>query len=201
MPRAPRLRFVALATVASLWLAACGVSSGELATTSAATPTTTRSAPADAPTTTEGKATTTTEADNTPTTAPSSGQQQAMVDAYVEMGFTEDEAGCLAEHITGGAEFDPTDTTQMMDLINECDISMTRLMDITESLGGGDMNETMKNSLAAGLRASGLTDEQADCVAGAYVDTYGTDTSKASDPTALLGLFSTCGIDPTQLGG
>jgi hypothetical protein len=51
------------------------------------------------------------------------------------------------------------------------------------------------------MKAAGLTDEQADCVAAAYVEEFGTDPSMAGDFTALSSFLQQCGVDPGSLGG
>lgn len=187
---APRLLIVAVITLGSV---ACGVKGGD----SAITP-----KPSE-----DAKTTTTTSRDNSSTTTEAATPPvddealQALSEAYLEMGFTEDEASCLAEQISSMANVDPSDTSALMDMINECDIPMSRLTEITGNLGGTDPDEAYKNSFAAGLKASGLSDSEADCVAEAFVEEFGVDPSKAADLSALTSLFTQCGVDPTKIGG
>lgn len=199
MARSPRLAVLLLVPALAFGAAACGVSAGEegssLVVDGAAE--TTAPAPEGAPSTTEPSDDPTTTTDEAP---PSSGID-AMVDAYEAMGFTEEEATCLAEQIDSqGGNFDPGDATGMMDIINQCDISLSRMMDLTEQLGNGDPEVAMRESLAAGFMAGGLSEEDADCVAGAFVDQFGVDASAAADPSALMGLFEACGVDPSSFG-
>ena len=73
------------------------------------------------------------------------GTGDAMVDAivqtYIDMGLTEEEAACLADVITTAMEegtVDPAnpDVSEMMDLVLEC-VPMERLMELSESGLGG----------------------------------------------------------------
>ena len=195
MVRSPRL--LLLAALLPLAAVACGVEAGEQGSAlvvSEDDATTSVPGPEGAPTTTEDDGSTVTVTD---------AERDVLVDTYTELGFTDEEANCLADQIADAEELDPSDAAAMMDLINQCDISMSRLMELTSNLGGedGDLEETMRNSLAAGFRASGMTDEQADCAAAAYVEEFGTDPSSSSDPSAMLDVFEACDIDPSTLGG
>lgn len=200
MARAPRPLAAPLLALALLLVAGCGVEGGDRASRGGGSATTTtRSGPAGAP---EPSGPTPDEPD---TSIPDVALDQ-LTEVYTNMGFDEDEAACLAEQIAGSGSYAPeslSDPTVMMDLINECDISMSRLTDVTEGLAGdsGDPEDAFKNSLALGFQGAGLTEEQADCVAQGFVDEHGMDPSQAADPMALLSLFTQCDVDPNQLGG
>lgn len=187
------LAILASAGVAVL-LSSCGVKAGQ----SDASGTT---APGAAVTTTSPKADTT-------TTAPKelSSEDQAVVDSitktYTDLGFTEKEASCLANGMmaNGGST---TDMSAIMDVVNQCDIPVSRFSDIQKNLGGGSTAEIFKKSLVAGFSNMGLTKKQADCVADAYVEKFGTSPGASSDTSSMMGLFETCNVDPSdfKLGG
>jgi len=193
-----------LVAALTLTIASCGVDGGDDATGLA------------------GDATTTSTTSTTTSTAPEGSEPDApapdvpmpdvpipddaiksLAEVYVEFGFTEDEATCLAEQLAGmgGGSVDPSDTGAMMDVMSQCDIPLSRLTEITGELGDGSAEDTMRASLAAGLRASGLTDEQASCVADAFVAEFGADASSAGDPSVLTDLFAGCDVDPGLIGG
>lgn len=195
MARSPRLLLALLAPV--LALSACGVdagSEGDALVAESSVDETTSTTAADA-----GED----PAEETPDdTVPEGADEavQTLIDLYTEMGFEPDEAECLAQEIASDPSLDPHDTSALMDIMNQCDIPMSRLMDIGGEMGD-DPEAVMQQSLAAGFRAAGLTDEQADCAAAAFVDEFGTDPSSAGDPTVLQSLFAQCGVDPNQIGG
>lgn len=58
--------------------------------------------------------------------------QDQIVDLYVDMGFTKDQATCLTDKFmdAGGATGDVGDMSQIMDWLGECDISMSDLSNI-----------------------------------------------------------------------
>lgn len=181
-----------LAPVA-LVVAACGVDSGDQATETTAKATTTAAESS------------TTEPDSTKPSLSDADQEMVdiVVDTYVELGFTEEEATCLAEGLVGTMS-DPTDTTDMngiMDVVNDCDIDPARLGEIGEGLGGGSMEDGMKAGMEASFRNMGLTDDEASCLADAYIDEYGTDVGPAQDSDKLLPLLDACGLQPSDLGG
>lgn len=202
MARSPRLLLLLLAPLLALGAAACGVEAGEEGSSLVVDggSATTAPAPEGAPPTTDPS---TTEPDDEPEEPTLSVPDEAvdqLTDVYTEMGFTEEEAACLADQIAAsGGTFDG-DPGATMDLINECDIPMSRLMELGEQLGGGDPEVALRESLAAGFRASGLTDEQASCVADAFIEEFGMDSSAAADPSALEGLFAQCDVDPGSFG-
>jgi hypothetical protein len=151
----------------------------------------------------EGAATSTTAASSaSPDLTP---QQQELADrmheAYTGLGFSDEEATCLSEHIAGS--IDPgtstPDITAMMDVINDCDIAMDRLMDIQGNMGDGTAEGALKESLAAGFKTNGMTDEQATCVADAFVDEYGIDVESMTDPDKMLPLAEQCDVDVTDI--
>ncbi|HRW39458.1 MAG: hypothetical protein KDB04_00930 [Acidimicrobiales bacterium] len=202
MLRSPRLARYALIGALALGASACGVDAGDQGDALKVTDATTTSvaAPEGAPSTTEPS-------DDPGSTDDGSiqvpeGQRDQLVAVYTEMGFTEDEASCLADRIVGADSIDPSDATALMDLINQCDIPMSRLMELGGDIMGEDADpgDAMRNSLAAGFRASGMSDEQADCVADGFIDEFGADASAAGDPSAMAGLFEDCGVDPADLG-
>lgn len=171
------------ATVAVLLLAACGVSDGDDAASVAPEPTSTTAA-AD---------------DEAPEEEPSAFDEEAvdsMVDVYTDLGLDEDQARCLAEGLVdamGEESFDIADQTATMDLINECDISMSELLEL-----GGQTDGTLEGGFVLGLKTSlenqGLSEDEAQCVAEAYLDEYGTDPTAGQDPAALAPLFEACGV-------
>lgn len=187
------LAILATATIA-LILSSCGVDEGDLAT--------------DAGTSDPGTVSSTTAADGT--TEPDepdepapdqefSEQEQAAIDitvkTYMDLGMSEEDATCLAEGILGsGQGFDNGD---IMDVVNDCDISMETLADLGS--GAGSMEDGMKLGLSTSLQNAGLSEEDADCVADAYISEYGTDISAAQDPDKLAPLLDTCGVDPADL--
>jgi len=61
--------------------------------------------------------------------------------------------------------------------------------------------EALKDQIALGFESAGLTPEQADCLADAYVDEYGTDTSAAGDFDAIFDILAGCDVSPTDLAG
>jgi hypothetical protein len=60
---------------------------------------------------------------------------------YADLGFTEEEADCMAKAMSDlleqGATIQPDDTTVLMDVLNGCDISMSRMMEVGEGIEGG----------------------------------------------------------------
>jgi CRISPR/Cas system type I-B associated protein Csh2 (Cas7 group RAMP superfamily) len=179
-----------------LLVAGCGVSEGDESSQTTAT--------TEAPATTEAEDTTTT------TTAPEDDSDddgelseedqaaiEAMVEVYTGFGFTEEEATCLAEGVadlTGEDidSFDPTDTASIMDLINECDIPISKLNELGANTDGS-MEGGFKLGLQSSLEQQGLTEEQAQCVADGYVEQFGTDVSASQDPQKMVPLFESCG--------
>jgi hypothetical protein len=119
-----------------------------------------------------------------------------MREVYRELGFTDEEADCLAQAMSDlvdeGTVLEPDDTTALMDVLNQCDISLSRMTELGED-AGGTVEDGFESGVAASLRAQGLTSEQAACVAAAYVDRYGTDPSFGSDPDAMAPLLEDCG--------
>jgi hypothetical protein len=199
MVRSPRT--LALLVALLLGVAACGVEGGDEAADRSTGSTTATTAAPDEPTDTEPEAPDAPEApdDDEPTTVPSDVVDQ-LTDTYVELGLTEEEASCLANALADDIdEIDPSDPAALMDVINQCDIPMSRLMELGGGMSG-DPEEAFETSMAAGLRSSGLSDDEADCVAAAYVDEFGMDPSGSSDPEALLPMFRSCGVDPSSLG-
>lgn len=180
----PLLLVIALLAI---FAAACGIEAGEqlvsgqLATTD---PTSATTAPEDQP------------------LGPDQDQaRQPLVDTYVELGLSEKEAGCLADAML--SMMDETgnfDTARIMDAVNQCDIPMSRLGEIGAN-AGGSLEDGMKFGLETSLRNQGLSDTDASCVADAYVAEFGTDPSGVQDPSTLNGLFETCNVDPSTLGG
>lgn len=195
-------RRVVTATACVLLAAAlftgCGVSAGEQSS-SGSTGSTSSS---DGSTTTAPDTTTTTPEDLSPT-------EQAMVDrakdVYVELGMDPDDADCLARGIVGAAagegQMDPTDTGALMDIVNECDIDMSEIADLGSDNGLDSMEDGLKFGMEKSLEAEGLTKKEAECVAGAFVDKYGTDMSAMQDPTKVAPLMEGCNVDPSKYGG
>jgi hypothetical protein len=142
------------------------------------------------------------------TTAPEqslSPAENAMVDqaakVYEDLGLKPDDAECLARGIVGkGGAFDPTDTSSMMDVINQCDISVSELNNLSADKGLDSMEDGLRFGLEASLKNAGLTDKQAKCVADALIDKYGTDVSSFQDPNAMRPLLEGCDVDANALG-
>jgi hypothetical protein len=189
----------------SLFVAGCGVSSGDGAAPKDTSSNT--SNPSDA-----GDDTTTTEAEpeDTTTTEPADRTEadQAVIDmtvqTYMDLGLNEEDATCLAEGIldsmnSGG---DPTNTSDVMDIVNECDIPISELAKIGEN-AGGDMESGMKFGLETSLKNAGLTEEQASCVADAYVEEFGTDIAASQDASQMAPILEGCDVNPSDfsLGG
>ncbi len=176
----------ALATAAIALLASsCGVDDGDLAR--------------DTGRSTEGSTTTTTPDDDL------SPMEQAMVDqaakVYEDLGMDPDDAECLARGIVGGVDsFDPTDARAMMDIVNECDISIGELNELGADNGLNSMEDGIRLGLETSLKGAGLTDAQASCVADAVIEEYGSDPSALQDPAAMRPMLEDCDVDPDVLG-
>lgn len=178
----------------ALLLVSCGVDAGDSAATGTSSSGSTSS---DRTTTTTGKGS---EPDKELTPL----QQQmadSMAEAYKGLGFTDEEAACLSEGIAGSMEAgdQSPDITGMMDVINQCDIPMDRLMDIQGDMGDGTPEGALKESFAAGLKAQGMSEEDATCVADAFVDEYGVDPEAMMDPSKLGPIADQCGVDVTKI--
>lgn len=179
-----RRRLVPLLLVASLGLGACGVEHGDAA----------------------GPATTTTERQpTTTTTGPDTTAPRDVVDAlaqtYRTLGFTDEEATCLAEGLAGlldGAGTMP-DTGSMMDVVNGCDIDASRLGEINRAFTD-DPQAALRTGLVAGFTSQGLTEDQATCLADAFLDAYGADVTAAADPDKLLPLLEQCDLTASDFG-
>lgn len=97
----------------------------------------------------------------------------------------------------GGAQpAEPTDTTTGPGGGPE-----TTAPDEMSTLPPGFDEEALKEQIALGFESAGLTPEQADCLAEAYVDEYGTDTSAAGDFDAIFEILAGCDVSPTDLAG
>ncbi len=181
-----RRALTALGSLAiALVLVGCGVEAGDAVS----------SDPSDTPGSSSG---TTVDRDLTP-------QQQemadTMADAYRGLGFTDDEATCVAEGLAGtvGPDGAMGDLSGMMDVINECDIPMDRLMDIQGGIGDGTPEGALKESLESGLKVSGLSDEEASCVADGFVSEYGVDVEAMIDPEKMGPIAEDCDVDPSKI--
>lgn len=195
------LRRRSLATIALLiafagLAAGCGVDAGD-----SASPSTTGSSGSSG-------TSATTAPDGTDTEDLSPMEQEALdrvKDLYVDMGMDPDDADCLARGlIAGGATegtFDPSDTGAVMDIINECDISIGELNDLGSDSGITSMEDGLKFGLESSLEASGLTEEEAACVASDFVDQYGSDMTVMQDQEKVSALLEGCDVDPSKLGG
>ena len=126
-------------------------------------------------------------------------------DLYVDMGMDPDDAECLARGLVdaGAVEgtVDPSDTSAMMDIVNQCDIDMGDLSSLGSENGISSMEDGVKFGLESSLKAAGLTDVQAECVAAAFVDEFGTDMSAMQDMDQITPLLEGCDVDPSTLGG
>jgi hypothetical protein len=182
----PRPFVLILVAVVALAAPGCGVRAGDDASTTSTGP----DAVAD-----QGDADDQSDAED-----PENPLDQATIDrmreVYTDLGFTDEEADCLAQAMGGlldeGAAFEPDDTTALMDVLNTCDISMSRMMELGEGTDG-TLEGGFKAGIAASLRAQGLTADQATCVADAYVERYGTDPTLGADPDAMAPLLEDCG--------
>ncbi|MCU1498650.1 MAG: hypothetical protein JWM47_2603 [Acidimicrobiales bacterium] len=92
-----------------------------------------------------------------------------------------------------------TTTTQAPDATTEPDSQPDRTIG-TVSIPP-DMLEPVREQLELGFKAAGLTDDQARCLADAYIEDFGTDLGAAADTATMLDLFTTCDISPSDLGG
>lgn len=131
-------------------------------------------------------------------------QQQmadAMADAYRGLGFTDKESTCLAEGLAGsiGGVGSTPDVSAMMDIVNECDIPIDRLMEIQGGMGDGTPEGALKESLQAGFKVSGMTDEEASCVADAFIEKYGVDVEAMTDADKMASIAKDCGVDPSKI--
>lgn len=191
-PRKLPLLAIVLTALATLLVAGCGVSGGDDAQAFEPTSATTSTPGTDA----GPDRTTTTEAGK-----ERSAEDQQMIDitkkTYMDLGMDEQDAECLAEGMvdTMNRGDDASDTGNIMDIVNECDISMDKLMDIGKG-AGGSITEGMKLGLSTSLENAGLSEEQATCVADAYIAEYGADASAAQDPEKLQPLMEQCDVDP-----
>lgn len=178
----------------ALLLVSCGVDAGEGA---AQTPASTT-----APKSESGSPTTTEPSPSGELTPEQQELADTMAEAYRGLGFTDEEATCLSEGIAGTLSpgSDTPDITGMMDVLNECDIPMDRLMDIQGDMGDGTPEGALKESLMAGFTANGMTDEEAECVADAFIDEYGIDTQAMLDSEKMIPLAEGCGVDTSKLG-
>lgn len=173
--------------LAAFLFTGCGVSAGEQAATNGSSGKTTTTEPDD---------------DLSPT-------EQAMADRakdlYIELGMDPDDADCLARGLiaagAGEGEVDPTDTGAMMDIVNECDIDMSEIANLGSENGLDSMEDGLKFGLESSLEQSGLTKEEAECVADAFVDQYGSDVSVMQDQDKVTALMEGCDVDPSKYGG
>lgn len=207
-----RLALVALLTVFAATAAGCGVDPGDQAAapssgSSGRTSSTTTSPDA---TTTKPDTTTTKPDTTTSTTSPElSPTEKAMVDRakdiYVKLGMDPDDADCLARGLVaagaGEGTIDPNDAGAMMDIVNECDIDMSDIAALGSENGLNSMEDGLKFGLESSLEAEGLTKDEAECVASAFVDQYGTDVSAMQDREKVRGLMEGCDVDPSKYGG
>ena len=184
-----------LAALLVLVAAGCGVEAGDSA--SSITTTTTGSGPGGG-----SDATTTAPEQTTTTTAPTkerSATDQAVVDqmagAYEQLGLSPEEAECLAGGIydTIGGDSTSLEGGAVMDVINQCDIPMSKIA----QLGGGadgTLESGFKKGVVISLKQAGLTEEQATCVADAYVEKFGTDPTAARNANQMRPLLRGCGV-------
>ncbi len=70
---------------------------------------------------------------------PGSGTiREQIVEQFVDSGFTQEEAECLADNIdVSDPAFAEGDVAAMMELFEECGLDMERLAELGESMGGG----------------------------------------------------------------
>lgn len=197
------LTFAALALTA----ASCGVDAGDQASstaTSTTEPSSTATFTPGDPSTTKPDTTepdTTTPQDLTP---EQEAAIESMTETYKAMGLSDEDSACLAEGMAGliGEGTSPTSSPDVMDIINDCNISMDTLNQLGESAGGdGTLEDGMRFGLETSLKQAGLTDEQASCMADAYIEEYGTDASAATDPAKLQPLMAGCDVKPSDLRG
>jgi hypothetical protein len=187
----------ALATLGSfgvaLLLVSCGVDAGD----AAQAPTKDGGTSSTSPT-----ATTAPKGSEEPSKELTPQQQQladTMAQAYEDLGFTKDEAACLSEGMAGSIDGTEPDISAMMDVVNQCDIPMDRLMEIQGGMGDGTPDGAFRESLATGMEASGLSEKDAKCVADGLVDEYGMDMEAIVDPTNFGPIAEDCGVDPSSV--
>ncbi|MGN6692656.1 MAG: hypothetical protein ACTHN0_00630 [Aquihabitans sp.] len=181
--------------LAALLFSGCGVSAGEQSSGASSSST-------DSPSTKGSDTTTTTADDLSPT-------EQAMVDRakdlYVKLGMDPDDADCLARGLVaagaGEGQVDPSDTGAMMDIVNQCDIDMSDIADLGSENGLNSMEDGLKFGLESSLEASGLSKDEAECVASDFVDQYGSDVSVMQDQEKVRALMEGCDVDPSKYGG
>jgi hypothetical protein len=147
------------------------------------------------------------------TTVPSTDQedlspqeQQArdsMVDTYQSMGLEEQDAECLADGMMGiiGEGSSATEAPDVMDIINECDISMDTLSKLGQDAGGdGTLEDGMRYGLESSFKNQGLSEEQASCLADAFIEEFGTDSTAMNDIEQLRPLMEGCDVSITDFG-
>ena len=93
------------------------------------------------------------------------------------------------------AEFD---MTAVMDLINECDIPLSRMMEIGEGSGATSFEDGARIGMIASLESQGLDTERAECVADAYLEEVGGATPEELqlDYDRIADFFEQCDVSP-----
>ncbi len=66
-------------------------------------------------------------------------------------------------------------------------------------MGDGTTEGALKESLATGFKASGMTDEEANCVADGFIQEYGVDVEAMLDADKMGPIADACGVDPTKI--
>ncbi|MFN8017834.1 MAG: hypothetical protein U0P45_06895 [Acidimicrobiales bacterium] len=203
-----RIRPLVLATVALLAFgtAACGVDAGDAAADLTTTSTTVADSGATggltAPSTTEGEGDTTTTAPSKQRTPEDQAVVDQMAKAYEELGLSTKESECLAsgvfDMIDGGG--DTTDAGAIMDIVNECDIPMSKLSQIGSGTDG-TFEGGFKRGIVISLKQAGLSEEQATCVADAYVEKFGTDLTASRNANQMRPLLRGCGVTANTVLG
>ncbi|QXC62155.1 hypothetical protein KSP35_04920 [Aquihabitans sp. G128] len=192
---------IGLLVALPLLLGACGVStrdggaaaSAPLGGSGSAAPATTSTAPAPDGGTT-GPTSTTVERGLNPT------QRQmaaTMTKTYTDLGLDPDDARCLGEAIA--RDYGDVDQAKVLDLISSCGISTSDLARIAGEMGATTPADGAKAGLTASLESQGLSEEDATCVADAFVAEHGVDITAAQDPAVVKDLLEGCDVDPSDL--
>ena len=82
---------------------------------------------------------------------------------------------------------DLTSNADVLDLLEGCNLTAGDLAEIGAGLGTPE--EAVKMGIATSMKNIGLSDEQANCVADAYVKKYGTDIAPSQNASTVSDLF------------
>ena len=196
MPRSVRLTISAAVLI--LLLAACGVEVKDSQLAADTGPQTNESSTTLATTTTAPETTTTTEPETT-TTGPEGPVDPALeplIQTYEDLGLDPKDARCVAAAVTESYG-DLTSNADVLDLLEGCNLTAGDLAEIGS--GFGTPEEAIKKGIVTSMKNIGLDDEQANCVADAYVKKFGTDIAPSQDSTPINGLFEDCDVSASDV--